>query len=96
MRILIALHDYLPLHAGGSEVHAHQSGAELARRGHAVTALFTERDRSIAEGTIRRGELDGFYRQPEQTRRDPDGQPDGTTDNCRVRTRLVAVGDSWR
>ena len=59
MRILIALHDYLPLHTGGSEVHAHQSGAELARRGHAVTALFTERDPSIAEGTIRRGELDG-------------------------------------
>ena len=34
MKILIALHDYLPLHKGGSEVHAHQSGAELARRRH--------------------------------------------------------------
>jgi len=27
MKILIAIHDYLPLHTGGSEVHAHQSGA---------------------------------------------------------------------
>ncbi len=59
MKILIALHDYLPLHTGGSEVHAHQSGAELARRGHDVTALFTERDLSAQEGARREGELDG-------------------------------------
>jgi len=59
MKILIALHDYLPLHKGGSEVHAHQSGAELARRGHEVTAVFTERDLGAEVGTIRRGELDG-------------------------------------
>ncbi len=59
MRILIALHDYLPLHKGGSEIHAHQSAVELARRGHDVTALFTERDLSAPEGTIRRGALAG-------------------------------------
>ncbi len=59
MKILIVLHDYLPLHTGGSEIHAHQSGAELARRGHDVTALFTERDLSAEEGSVRRGELDG-------------------------------------
>ncbi len=59
MKILIALHDYLPLHKGGSEVHAHQSAAELARRGHDVTSLFTERDLSVEAGTVRRGEMDG-------------------------------------
>jgi glycosyltransferase involved in cell wall biosynthesis len=59
MRIVVALHDYLPLHTGGSEVHAHQSAAELARRGHEVTALFTERDLERAPGDVRRGELDG-------------------------------------
>lgn len=59
MKIVVALHDYLPLHTGGSEVHAHQTAAELARRGHEVTALFTERDLSRAEGEERHGELDG-------------------------------------
>ena len=59
MNILIALHDYLPLHKGGSEVHAHQSAAELARRGHRVTSLFTERDLSAEPGTVRTGEMDG-------------------------------------
>ncbi len=59
MKILLALHDYLPLHTGGSEIHAHQTARELVRRGHDVTALFTERDTSVAEGTVRRGELDG-------------------------------------
>ena len=59
MKILVALHDYLPRHTGGSEIHAHQSAAELARRGHAVTALFTERDLSARDGELRLGELDG-------------------------------------
>ena len=59
MRILIALHDYLPRHTGGSEIHAHQTAAELVRRGHEVTALFTERDLDSREGTVRRGSLDG-------------------------------------
>jgi glycosyltransferase involved in cell wall biosynthesis len=59
MRLLIALHDYLPLHKGGSEIHAHQTAVELRRRGHDVTSVFTERDLSAEEGTLRRGELDG-------------------------------------
>lgn len=59
MKILVCLHDYLPLHTGGSEIHAHQSARELARRGHAVTALFTERDLAAPEGTVREGVLDG-------------------------------------
>ncbi len=59
MKILVALHDYLPLHKGGSEIHAHQTACELARRGHDVTALFTERDLGAEPGSVRRGELDG-------------------------------------
>jgi len=59
LRILVVVHDYLPAHLGGTELHAHQTARELARRGHDVTALFTERDLSAREGELRRGELDG-------------------------------------
>jgi len=59
VRILVCLHDYLPRHTGGSEIHAHQAARELARRGHAVTALFTERDLAARDGEVREGVLDG-------------------------------------
>ena len=59
MKILVVLHDYLPLHKGGSEIHAHQMARELTRRGHDVTVLFTERDLSAPEGEVRRGEFEG-------------------------------------
>lgn len=59
MKIALVLHDYLPRHAGGCEIHAHQTARELVRRGHEVTALFTERDLSAPEGEVRRGVLDG-------------------------------------
>jgi glycosyltransferase involved in cell wall biosynthesis len=59
VRILVVLHDYLPRHTGGSEIHAHQTARELARRGHAVTALFTERDLAAPEGDLRVGSLEG-------------------------------------
>jgi len=59
VKLLVVVHDYLPFHVAGTELHAHQSGAQLAARGHDVTALFTERDLSREVGSIRRGELDG-------------------------------------
>ncbi|MCZ6597167.1 MAG: glycosyltransferase, partial [Planctomycetota bacterium] len=59
MKVVVALHDYLPAHAGGAEIHAHQLARELVRRGHDVTAVFTERDLDAPEGEVRRGELDG-------------------------------------
>ena len=59
MKILVVLHDYLPRHSGGSEIHAHQTARELARRGHAVTALFTERDLAARDGELRTGTLEG-------------------------------------
>ena len=59
MKIFVVVHDYLPEHIGGTELHAHQMAIEMGRRGHDVTALFTERDTSRAEGDVRVGELDG-------------------------------------
>ena len=59
MKILVCLHDYLPLHKGGSEIHAHQTARELVRRGHDVTALFTERDLEAEAFQVREGVLDG-------------------------------------
>jgi glycosyltransferase involved in cell wall biosynthesis len=59
VKILLLVHDYLPEHVGGTEVHAHRLGRELARRGHAVSALFTERDLSRREGQLALGELEG-------------------------------------
>jgi len=59
VKILIVVHDYLPDHIAGTELHAHQTARELARRGHDVTALFTERDLAAEEGSVRAGELDG-------------------------------------
>jgi glycosyltransferase involved in cell wall biosynthesis len=59
VRILIALHDYLPRHSGGAEIHAHQLAIELVRRDHAVSAAYTERDLAAPAGELRRGTLDG-------------------------------------
>lgn len=59
LRILSVVHDYLPAHIGGTEIHAHQMACHLRARGHATFAAFTERDLGAAEGTVRRGEFDG-------------------------------------
>jgi glycosyltransferase involved in cell wall biosynthesis len=59
VRILVVLHDYLPRHTGGAEIHAHQTARELARRGHEVSALFTERDLGARAGDLRTGWLEG-------------------------------------
>lgn len=59
MKIVVCLHDYLPRHPGGTEIHAHEVARELARRGHEVTALFTERDLAARDGEVREGRLDG-------------------------------------
>ena len=59
LRILLVIHDYLPRHIGGSELHTHQLAKALVERGHEVTVLFTECDLALAEGTRREGELDG-------------------------------------
>lgn len=60
MNILIVIHDYLPAHPGGCELHAHQLGKALVERGHTVTALFTERDLGRPEGDFTDGEFEGI------------------------------------
>lgn len=59
MKILQLLHDYLPEHAGGTEVHAHQLALALQKRRHEVLAVFSERDLTRAPGSWRAGQLDG-------------------------------------
>lgn len=59
MKILEVVHDYLPAHVGGTEIHAHQMACYLRDRGHDVRVLTTERDLSLPEGELRRRELDG-------------------------------------
>jgi glycosyltransferase involved in cell wall biosynthesis len=60
LRILTVVHDFLPAHVGGSEIHAAQLSAELVRRGHQVRVATTERDLSRPEGSARRYEHAGL------------------------------------
>lgn len=59
MKILGVIHQYLPRHLGGSELHAHQVARELVRRGHDVTMAATERDLEWPEGSLRRSSVEG-------------------------------------
>ena len=53
MKILYLLHDFLPEHVGGTEVHTFQLAMEFARRDHEVLIVCTERDLSRADGDER-------------------------------------------
>lgn len=55
----MVLHDSLPEHVGGSEVHAHRVARELVRRGHRVASVFTERRPGVGAGEVREDRLDG-------------------------------------
>ena len=59
MRIVHAIHDFLPLHRGGSEIYAATLCRELARR-HDVTVLCAEYDSSRPHGSVERREFDGL------------------------------------
>ena len=59
MKIAVVVHDYLPRHVGGTEIHAHQVARELVARGHEVLAIHTERDLDAPEGDLRDGEFEG-------------------------------------
>lgn len=52
MRLLYALHDFLPRHPAGSEIYAFELARELSRR-HDVFVLAAEYDPSTAHGTLR-------------------------------------------
>ena len=52
MKVLQVLHDYLPEHVGGAEVHAHQIARVLSGRGNEVVCLYTVREPSAAQGSV--------------------------------------------
>src|SRR5437762_10313346 len=52
MRILHAIHDFLPRHRAGSEIYAFELARELIRRAD-VAVLAAEYDPSVPHGTIR-------------------------------------------
>jgi len=52
MRVLYAIHDFLPRHRAGSEIYAFELARELSR-GSEVFILAAEYDPSVAHGTIR-------------------------------------------
>ncbi len=59
MIVLQVLHDYLPGHVGGVQVHTHQLARVLSGRGHSVIGCYTRRDLGAEEGSIRERDLDG-------------------------------------
>ncbi len=60
MRILEAIHDFLPDHRAGSEIYTYHLSKALAARGHAVTVLFTEKRLEQEQFTRSRGTYDGL------------------------------------
>jgi glycosyltransferase involved in cell wall biosynthesis len=52
MRILHAIHDFLPRHRAGSEIYAYQLAQELVGRGHELHILCAEYDPSRPHGSL--------------------------------------------
>jgi glycosyltransferase involved in cell wall biosynthesis len=52
LRILHAIHDFLPRHQAGSEIYAAELCSELARRGHHITVLAASYDPSRRQGEL--------------------------------------------
>src|SRR5580765_1627135 len=52
LRVLHAIHDFLPRHQAGSELYAAALGAALQRRGHHVTVLAAEYDPARPHGDL--------------------------------------------
>ncbi len=60
MRVLHAVHDFLPRHRAGSEIYAFDLAREQQARGHTVFVVAAEYDPSTAHGTIRWREHGGL------------------------------------
>lgn len=59
MRVLHAIHDYLPSHRSGSEIYAHSLAMALGSRGHDVAVLCAETDLSRKSGDLIERQVDG-------------------------------------
>jgi glycosyltransferase involved in cell wall biosynthesis len=60
VRILHAIHDFLPVHRAGSELYAYRLAQELKRRGHDAQVLCAEFDPSRRQGTVHRRVFEGL------------------------------------
>lgn len=60
MRILEAIHDFLPEHRAGSEIYTYHFSKALVARGHEVHLVFTEKRMEREQFTIARGAYDGL------------------------------------
>ncbi len=59
MRVLQLIHDYLPLHAAGSEIYTANLCAALRAAGHEVAVFTCEEDRGAAQWSLRERVHDG-------------------------------------
>src|SRR3954470_12923701 len=59
MRVLHAIHDFLPRHRAGSEIYAFELARELSRAAQ-VTILAAEYDPAAPHGTLRWRDQDGL------------------------------------
>ena len=59
MKIAFLLHDYLPEHVGGTEVHVHGMAKAMQARGHEVLVLCSERDLTREAGALLEREHEG-------------------------------------
>jgi glycosyltransferase involved in cell wall biosynthesis len=60
LKVLFAVHDFLPLHPGGTEVHTAGLAQALAARGCDVAIACTERDLGAREGEVRERRWNGL------------------------------------
>jgi glycosyltransferase involved in cell wall biosynthesis len=60
VRILEAIHDFLPDHRAGSEIYTYNLSKALVARGHAVELVFTEKRLELSQFSVSRGAYDGL------------------------------------
>lgn len=60
MRILQAIHDFLPDHRAGSEIYTYHLSQALAARGHDVSLLFTEKRPEREQFSVAAGSYEGL------------------------------------
>jgi len=60
VRILQAIHDFLPDHRAGSEIYTYHLSQALAARGHEVRLLFTEKRPEQPQFSVTSGEYEGL------------------------------------
>jgi glycosyltransferase involved in cell wall biosynthesis len=60
LKIVQAIHQFLPKNVAGSEIYTYRLSKELARRGHSVHVVFSEVVPDREQGAVDEGEYDGL------------------------------------